>query len=102
MRRITVGAIPATALHLGDLVGRVEATLPDGGAEPRREARLFLAHLGSPRPCPARSRCSEPIEWVPHTEVAQVIASLGIPELGAFIEGYVDGWIPPGWITLGP
>ncbi|MEU9034627.1 hypothetical protein AB0D45_06890 [Streptomyces sp. NPDC048352] len=30
------------------------------------------------------------------------MAHLGIPELEQFVEGYVDGWIPDGWITLGP
>ncbi|MEU9385606.1 hypothetical protein AB0D38_33630 [Streptomyces sp. NPDC048279] len=35
-----------------------------------------------------------------HTQVASQIAALGIPDLGMFLEGYVEGWIPDGWITL--
>lgn len=101
-RRITVGSLRPTDLRPGELVGRVQP-LPPVPAAPaaRREARIFFAHLdseGQDRPGPAGSG----ISWVPHTSVAEAVAAQHIPELGAFIEGYVDGWIPDGWITLGP
>ena len=101
--RISVGRIPAAALRPANLVGRVEASLPiPAGRGRRREARIFMAHLDREAPQFPSGGCGESILWVAHTEVAQAVASLGIPDLDALIEGYVDGWIPDGWITLGP
>ncbi|MGW1494572.1 hypothetical protein [Streptomyces sp. NPDC002402] len=61
-----------------------------------------MAHLDREAPLFSSGNCGESILWVPHAEVAQAVASLGIPDLDAPIEGYVGGWIPDGWITLGP
>ncbi|MEV0113259.1 hypothetical protein AB0H77_08410 [Streptomyces sp. NPDC050844] len=42
-----------------------------------------------------------PVLWMPHNEAAEAVSALGIPDLDLFIEGYVNGWIPDGRITLG-
>lgn len=61
-----------------------------------------MAHLGQEALLFSLGSCAESILWAPHTEVARSVASLGIPDLDALIEGHVGGWIPDGWITLGP
>jgi hypothetical protein len=30
------------------------------------------------------------------------VEHLAIPELAVFVDGYLGGWIPDGWITLEP
>ncbi len=53
-----------------------------------------------------RERCLSPpygatrLAWLPYPQVAGHVSHLAIPDLGLFLEGYVEGWIPDGWITL--
>lgn len=37
---------------------------------------------------------------LPYRQVDEHVGHLAIPSLALFPEGYVDGWIPDGWITL--
>ena len=39
--------------------------------------------------------------WFPYCEAAAQLAHLAIAGLDAFPQGYVEGWIPNAWITLG-
>ncbi|MFF7036843.1 hypothetical protein [Streptomyces griseus] len=43
-----------------------------------------------------------PMLWVPWRQAVGEVAYLGIPELELFVEGYLEGWIPDGWVTLIP
>jgi hypothetical protein len=61
---------------------------------------VFTAHTGFPEKRSAAIG-DDPVRWFPFRQVASEDAYLGIPELALFLEGYVDGWIPDGWITLG-
>ncbi|WP_277348172.1 hypothetical protein [Streptomyces zingiberis] len=38
--------------------------------------------------------------WVSYAQAAGYAADMGIADLGLFLEGYVEGWIPDGWISL--
>ncbi|MFD6888785.1 hypothetical protein [Streptomyces sp. NPDC059957] len=40
--------------------------------------------------------------WVPWRQALAEVAHLAIPEFELFLEGYIEGWIPDGWITLTP
>jgi hypothetical protein len=83
------------------VTGRVAVTAPSPDRPARRrEARVFTAHTGLPEERPAAIG-DDPVRWFPYRQVASEAAYLGIPELALFLEGYVDGWIPDGWITLG-
>ncbi|WP_327262962.1 hypothetical protein OG444_16855 [Streptomyces sp. NBC_01232] len=53
---------------------------------------MFTAHV--------ESGLRPPTLWVPWRQAVGEVAYLGISELGLFVEGYLEGWIPDGWITL--
>ncbi|MEU1783863.1 hypothetical protein ABZ545_30960 [Streptomyces abikoensis] len=38
---------------------------------------------------------------MPYRHAPRVLTHLDIPELGDFLDGYIGGWLPDGWITLG-
>ncbi|WP_159047862.1 NUDIX hydrolase [Streptomyces sp. WM6378] len=83
-------------LRQGDVVARLEAE-PPAGSRGRSEARIFTAHVR--RGQAAEAKLGD--VWLPWRQALPVLDRLAIPELPEFIEGYVDGWIPDGWITLG-
>lgn len=101
-QRLMTGLGHTVALRPGDLVGRMEAeavpTMPPGT---RREARVFLAHIVSDGLDP-RPNGEGPIVWYPYVQATKEVRHLAIPELALFLEGYIEGWIPGGWITLIP
>ncbi|WP_407838739.1 hypothetical protein ACE1OC_23955 [Streptomyces sp. DSM 116496] len=45
---------------------------------------------------------SDPVMAYPWRQALGEAGHLGIPELEPFLEGYLEGWIPDGWITLTP
>jgi ADP-ribose pyrophosphatase YjhB (NUDIX family) len=101
-RRLMVRLAPIGALRPGDLVGYVEATwLPEATPRIRREARVFIAHVEGDEPGLWPNE-DEAVIWHPYRQAAQEVAHLAIPELDLFLQGYVEGWIPSGWITLIP
>lgn len=60
---------------------------------------MFTAHTRRPDsllPPPGVTR----LVWLPYPQVADRVGHLHIPGLALILEGYVDGWIPDGWITL--
>lgn len=83
-----------------NLVGRMEARVPTRIRESRREARVFIAHVDTADTAPAADGDS-PVYWAPRAHGGRLLEHLAIPELDRFIEGYIDGWFPGGWITLG-
>ncbi|MFE2557923.1 hypothetical protein ACFXGT_18250 [Streptomyces sp. NPDC059352] len=85
-RLMAVGAI-----RPGDTVARVEPA-PAPSLSGWREVRVFTAH--SDRLFPAAGG------WEPWRDLLPGLSHLGIPELSLFVEGYLGGWIPDGWITL--
>ncbi|MFF3030747.1 hypothetical protein ACFVS7_06990 [Streptomyces rubiginosohelvolus] len=83
--------------------GAVEGRVVSGGDLPGRghgaaETRIVCAHaVGSA----ARSLAPPPsIRWVPYLRAPRMLAHLDVPDLGLFMRGYVEGWIPDGVITL--
>ncbi|MFJ4964300.1 hypothetical protein ACIP6P_17915 [Streptomyces sp. NPDC088729] len=78
------------AVRKGDVVARVRTISPEG--QPR-EARLCTAHATAP----ADGREGQ---WIPWPDAVQFLKHLALPDLDVFIEGYLGGWIPNGWITL--
>lgn len=81
------------SVRRGDVVARVRAApFPGGGC---REARIYTAH--SSAPWAGLEGC-----WIPWCDAVQNLGHLEIPELAVFVEGYLGGWIPDGWITLEP
>ncbi|MFJ4870551.1 hypothetical protein [Streptomyces sp. NPDC088757] len=76
----------------GDVVAHAEIPLSPGGG--RRQVRVYAAHALAPDG--NREAC-----WIPWRDAVRQLEPLAIPEFAAFVEGYVEGWIPDGWITLG-
>ncbi|MEH6373825.1 hypothetical protein V7793_05640 [Streptomyces sp. KLMMK] len=92
---------PPGALMLAATEGRIQASAPVPSRRSRRwETRLFLTHATDPSALTAPAGSGE-LYWVPYRQAARVVTGLAIPELGYFLDGYVGGWIPDGWITLG-
>ncbi|MFD5106337.1 hypothetical protein [Streptomyces cinereoruber] len=88
------GLMGRGAMRAGDTVARigpVPAWAPDG----RREARLVTCHASTLFPFAGGI-------WEPWETALAGLRHPGGSELGAFVEGYLGGWIPGGWITLGP
>lgn len=82
------------AIRLGDTVARVESPSAPS-LSGRCEARIFTAHADRLFPVAAGG-------WGPWSDLLPGLSHLGIPELSLFVEGYLAGWIPDGWITLEP
>ncbi|MCX4581513.1 hypothetical protein [Streptomyces sp. NBC_01481] len=80
----------AAALRFGGVVARLDV-YPHGAAA-HRKVRLFTAH--------AERSCSASWLWMPWRQAVLRLPSLGTSELAEFVEGYLEGWIPDGWITL--
>lgn len=70
-----------------------------GAGAHRSEARIFTGHVGPGVPL-AHVQGGAELCWVPYRQVPLEVGHVGIPDLGLFLEGYVQGWIPDGWITL--
>lgn len=85
------------AARTGLLVGCLEASWPLRGAG-RREGRVFVAHVRTEDSSVVRMGGTA--RWVPYTQVGDELGHLAVLELPTFIKGYVEGWIPDGWITL--
>lgn len=86
------------AVRLGAVTGRIPhactACRPSASCG---ERRLFTAHATTAH---SRGPGGIPLTWVAHAQVASRVGHLDIPDLRLFLEGYVEGWIPDGWITL--
>ena len=98
--RLARAMAPAGGLRFGHVTGRNPAAGRGSAAQQRVERRLFTAHV------PASGDLHPPQEdthlvWSPYGEAAAQLAHLAIADLDAFLQGYVEGWIPNGWITLG-
>ncbi|WP_328690382.1 hypothetical protein OHA74_14555 [Streptomyces phaeochromogenes] len=98
-----IGAMaPPGVIRLGKVTARVPVVAPDASPQQRyAERRVLTAHAASPgelHPVDDDAAC---LEWHPYTQVAALVAHLATPDLDVFLRGYVDGWIPDGWITLG-
>ncbi|MER6081257.1 hypothetical protein [Streptomyces sp. NPDC001833] len=89
-----------SAVSLGPVTGRIpQAAHGAGAGQLIGEQRLFTAHTrhaDSLSPPPGAAR----LVWLHYSQVAGHVGHLHIPDLGLFLEGYVDGWIPDGLITL--
>ncbi|MBT2451823.1 NUDIX hydrolase [Streptomyces sp. ISL-43] len=99
-RRLASVVAPLGGVHFGGLTGRFKADTGGVGAGPHRsEAWIFTVHLGLASALPHVQGKAE-LRWVPYRQIPLEVRHLGIPDLELFLEGYVEGWIPDGWITL--
>jgi len=87
-------------LRFGKVTGRIPAAGRDSAGQQCGERRLFTAHVPEPGDLHAPADGTH-LVWLPYDEAAAQVAHLTITDLDAFLEGYVEGWIPDGWITLG-
>lgn len=97
VRRLARAMAPAGAIRLGVVTGRIPAPSPRARPQQRGGRRIFTGHVTSPA---ALHDAGRPLVWLPYTQVPACSLALGAAELGLFLEGYVGGWIPDGWITL--
>ncbi|MFB8176034.1 hypothetical protein ACFC8N_08135 [Streptomyces sp. NPDC055966] len=97
--RLARAMAPAGVLRFGKVTGRISAAGGGSAEQQRAQRRLFTAHAPAPVDLhPPWDRGQ--LLWLPYSEVAAQVAGLAIGDLDAFLEGYVEGWIPDGWITL--
>ncbi|MFJ9410505.1 hypothetical protein [Streptomyces sp. NPDC101393] len=88
---------PAGAIHLGAVTGRIPAAASGSRPQRRGGRRIFTGHAASPG---ALCDVGVPVVWLPYNQITDHIGHLAVGDLRLFLEGYVDGWIPDGWITL--
>lgn len=100
LRTMTPGRDWDSTVRLGSVTGRIPPAAHGAGTgQLAGQRRLFTAHTShadSLLPPPGATR----LVWLPYPQAASHLGHLHIPGLGLFLEGYVDGWIPDGWITL--
>lgn len=84
--------VPLGAVRWGHVVGHVPATAPRPGRR-RIEARVLIAHLDG-------GHSSTGLVWMSWPEALAAARLPHVPDLDVFIEGYLQGWIPDGRITL--
>ncbi|MCX5101318.1 hypothetical protein OG887_17085 [Streptomyces sp. NBC_00053] len=96
-RRLARELAPTGAVRMGKVTGLIRAAGPGCASRRPVERRLFTAHATF-----AGGVCAagELLAWVPYAQVVGRTAGMAIAELGLFLEGYVGGWIPDGWISL--
>ncbi|MBA2806909.1 hypothetical protein E0500_005475 [Streptomyces sp. KM273126] len=98
--RLVRAMAPAGVFRFGKVTGRIRAAEPGSAAQQRAERRLFTAHVPAPGDLHLPWGGAQ-LVWFPYGAAAAQVAHLAIMDLDAFLEGYVEGWIPDGWITLG-
>lgn len=98
--RLARAMAPAGTLRFGKVTGRIPAAAPCGQARRRAERRLFTAHVSSQDALHAPWGGTR-LVWFPRGDASAQLAHLTITDLDLFLQGYVQGWIPDGWITLG-
>ncbi|MFF7643967.1 hypothetical protein [Streptomyces canus] len=98
--RLAGAMAPAGGLRFGKVTGRIPAVAEGSSVQPRAECRLFTAHIPAPGDLHAPGDGAH-LVWCPYGDVAAEVAYLAIADLGLFLQGYVEGCIPDGWITLG-
>lgn len=98
--RLARAMAPAGTLRFGKVTGRIPAAEHGSTAKQRAEHRLFTAHVPAPGDLHPPWDGAQ-LLWSPYREAAEQVAHLSIADLDAFLQGYVEGWIPDGWITLG-
>ncbi len=98
--RLAGAMAPAGALRFGKVTGRIPAVAPGNAAQQRAERRLFTAHAPAPDDLHAPADGAQ-LMWLPHGDAAAQVTHLAIADLDLFLQGYAEGWIPDGWITLG-
>jgi hypothetical protein len=91
---------PAGGLRFGKVTGRIPAAERGRAAQKRAERRLFTARVPTPGDLQSPWEGTQ-LVWFPYGEAAVQVAHLAITDRDALLEGYVEGWIPDGWITLG-
>ncbi|MFD7224496.1 hypothetical protein ACFV9P_26320 [Streptomyces sp. NPDC059892] len=102
MTRTHMGS--SLAVRYGDVVGHVWASQPRRAPGTRIERRLLLAIPQTPFPpgsarriasgCPRRARW-----WTPD-QLRECAAPIQPAELPDIVDGYWDGWLPDGPLTL--
>lgn len=89
------------AVEVAPVVGHLWATPPLPGTGARTEARLFLAITpGMAERSSASGGEQTRSRWFSHEELTQRQGAMHPPELPSVIDGYWDGWLPDGPLTL--
>ena len=101
--RARLGDVP---VRFGAVVGHLWATGPQPGSGVRVERRLLLAVPSEPLPRQSLQRLVDestlPLRWWTSEQLRSAEADVFPPELPDIVDGYWDGWIPDGPITLDP
>lgn len=87
----------AKSARIGRTIGRVSATPSD-----TREAATSSLYILRINSATFSVNIPSQVEWWPISEVSAEQFNAFPKELGIFLQGYVDGWIPDGTITLDP
>lgn len=99
--RLAAGYFEARTVRWGTVVGRRWAPPPKGAPRVRVEEHVFLARISTP---PASStvanHTSAAVTWTPRTTLDGVLHEQHTDTTATLVDGYLDGWIPDGPITL--
>ncbi|MEU8719552.1 hypothetical protein [Streptomyces antimycoticus] len=82
-------------LHRGGVTGYLTTTASSPAGPTTQKYRVMIFKLSEPT---TPGSVPPSAQWWPITQLKQ--ATLFPRELGLFMEGYVEGWIPDGRITL--
>jgi hypothetical protein len=99
--RLAADCFEDQAVMWGTVVGRRWAPPPEGRPRTRVEEHVFLARICTPAALsPAADRTRSALTWVPRTALDSILHEHHADTTATLVDGYLDGWIPDGPITL--
>jgi hypothetical protein len=99
--RLAAGYFEDRAVRWGTVDGRRWAPPPEGRPRTRVEEHVFLARICTPAAySPAADRTRSALTWVPRAALNSILHEQHADATATLVDGYLDGWIPDGPITL--
>lgn len=100
--RVAERCFKGQPMRWGSVVGRRWAALPDGTSLVRVEERVFLARASRPE-FPKLLSAGRPdtgAQWTPRALLNHALQEPHADRTADLVDGYLDGWLPDGPITL--
>jgi hypothetical protein len=101
--RLSARCLGSRALRWGSVVAHRWASPPSGAPLTRTEEHIFIARAGpSPPRSPSHADATDSdAAWMPRASLGRLLQETHLDSTASLVDGYLDGWLPDGPITLG-